>query len=149
MRFLTDKIRKLDIGWNERPLSEADVYGLCARFDVVICEEPLLTDGFYFRMMGKDFIAIDSGLPPTKKLFVLLHELGHLLFHVPRSGPTVKFHAVGRYTRTEREADVFALCGLVPRTWIERRHIVELIEEEGLSAEMLIERLTILDRYGI
>ena len=149
MRFLTDKIKNLRIGWNERPLTEADFYRLCRRFKVKVQEMPLATGGFYYRVMGRDFIAVDSRLASVKKLFVLLHELGHFLFHTPESGETANFHGVGRRTRKECEADVFALCALIPISWIESRSPEALIDDEGFTAEMVVERLNILERYGM
>ena len=122
MRFLTDKIKNLHIGWNERALTESDFYRLCRRFRVKVEETPLATGGFYYRVMGRDFIAVDSRLTPVEKLFVLLHELGHFLFHTPETGATANFHGVGRRTRKECEADVFALCAMIPRAWIETRN---------------------------
>ena len=149
MRFLTDKISKLNFGWNERPLTEADLYGLCKRFKVSVQEMPLTVSGFYFRMKGKDFIAVDSRLTRHKKLAVLFHELGHFLFHTPESGATANFHGVGRRTRQEVEADVFAACAIVPRSWIESRSFEELIDIEGIPAEMIDARYEILRQYGI
>lgn len=148
MRFLTDKISKLNIKWNERPLTEADFYGLCKRFKVKVQEMPLTVGGFYYRVMGLDFIAVDSKLAKPQKLAVLFHELGHFLFHTPESGATANFHGVGRRTRQENEADVFALCSLIPRAWIENRSIQELIYEENLPAKMIEARYEVLRRYG-
>jgi Zn-dependent peptidase ImmA (M78 family) len=148
MRFLTDKIKILSIGWNERPLTESDLYRLCRRFKVKVVEMPLATGGFYYRVMGRDFIAVNSRLAPIEKLFVLFHELGHFLFHTPESGATANFHGVGRRTRKEREADTFALCALIPRAAIESRSPQELIDD-GLTAEMIEARLAVLRRYGI
>ena len=134
MRFLTDKISKLNFGWNERPLSETDLYVLCNRFGINVQEMPLTVGGFYYRVMGKDFIAVDSKLTRHQKLAVLFHELGHFLFHTPESGTThASFHAVGHRTRQETEADLFALCSLIPRSWIETRPIDELIGDEGAT----------------
>ena len=110
---------------------------------------PLSTGGFYYRVMGRDFIAVDSRLPPAKKLFVLFHELGHFLFHTPESGATANFHSVGRRTRVECEADLFALCSLIPKKLIENRAVPELIDEEGFSSEIFAERLAVFERYGI
>jgi Zn-dependent peptidase ImmA (M78 family) len=149
MRFLCDKIKKMGIGWNERPLTESDFYRLCKRFKVSVTEMPLTTGGFYYRVMGRDFIAVDSKLTPTEKLFVLFHELGHFLFHVPETGATANFHGVGRRTRKECEADVFALCAMIPRAWIESRTHEEPVDDEGFTPPMLIERLNILARYGM
>lgn len=149
MQFLTEKIRRLKIGWNEREMTETDFYRLCRRFKIKVVEMPLRTGGFYYRVMGRDFIAVDSRLPREKKLLVLFHELGHFLFHTPESGATANFHGVGRRTRVEREADVFAFCSLIPRSLIETRTPQELIDQEGFTPEIVAERLAVLERYGI
>jgi len=149
VRFLIDKISKLNFGWNERPLSEADLYGLCKRFRVSVQEIPLTVGGFYYRVMSRDFIAVDSKLTRHQKLAVLFHELAHFLFHTPESGATANFHGVGRRTRQEIEADVFAACAIVPRPWIESRSIQELIDIDGIPTEMVDARLEILRRYGV
>ena len=147
MRFFLDKISKLRIGWNESPLTEADFYQLCKKFKVSVTEMPLATSGFYYRVMGRDFIAVDSKLSGEHKLAVLFHELAHFLFHVPESGATANFHNVGRHTRKEREADIFALCAIIPHSQIEVRSIAELAED-GFPVEMLAARYEIYQRYG-
>ncbi len=149
MRFLTEKIKKLNIGWNERRLTEVDFYLLCKRFKIKIQETSLSTGGFYFRVMGRDFIAVDSRAAGPQKLAIMFHELGHFLFHTPETGPSASFHGVGRRTRKEIEADIFALCALIPKNWIESRYPQELIDYEGLTAEMIASRYEILQRYGI
>ncbi len=149
MRFISDKMTKLKTGWNERRLTESDFYLLCRRFKIEVTEMPLRTGGFYYRVMGRDFIAVDCRLAGPRKLAVLFHELGHYLFHTPESGATANFHGVGRKTRQEREADVFALCALIPRPLIEQRTVHELAEDHGFPVEMVAERLEILGRYGV
>lgn len=149
MQIFRDKITKLGIEWNERPMTEADFYRLCKQFKVTVTEMPLRVGGFYYRVMGKDFIAIDSKLAGPQKLAVLFHELAHFLFHVPDSGVTANFHGVGRQTRKEREADVFAFCAIVPLVWIETRTSHELIEDEGFPADMIAARYKIFGQYGI
>jgi hypothetical protein len=96
MRLLAEKINKLKTGWNERALTEADFYRLCRRFKVSVTEMPLSVGGFYYRVGGRDFIAVNSRLAGAEKLAVLFHELGHFLFHAPDSGATANFHRVGR-----------------------------------------------------
>lgn len=149
MRFLTDKISRLDIGWNERRLTSSDFYRLCERLNITVQEMPLGTKGFYFRLMGIDVIGVDSKLSGMSRLVVLFHELGHCLFHVPESGPAVNFHGIGRRTRIEREADLFALCALIPLPWITGRTERELVEDEGFTADMVAARHEILRRFGI
>ncbi len=148
MRLLTDKIINLNFGWNERPLNEHDFYRLCKRFQISVTEMPLATGGFYYRVMGRDFIAVDSKLSGPAKLAVLFHELGHFLLHTPETGATANFHRVGRRTRKEIEADVFALCALIPKTLIETRSIAELIND-GFPAEQIAARRDIYRQHGI
>ncbi|MBV9217245.1 MAG: ImmA/IrrE family metallo-endopeptidase [Acidobacteria bacterium] len=147
MRFISERIDRLKIGWNKRTLTERDLYRLCRRFRIHVEEMPLRTDGFYYRVIGRDFIAVDSKLPELKKLAVLFHELGHYLFHTPDTGATANFHGVGRRTRKECEADVFALCALIPRPVIETKSVDELIDE-GFTSEMVAARLSVLERHG-
>jgi Zn-dependent peptidase ImmA (M78 family) len=148
MRFLADKVNSLRIGWNERPLSEPDFYRLCRRYKIGVQEMPLRVSGFYYRVMGQDFIAVDSRLTGIAKLTVLFHELGHFLFHAPETGATANFHGVGHRTRKECEADVFALCAVIPRRWIESRTAAEIIDE-GIAPELVRERSRIYARHGL
>lgn len=146
MRLLIDKLSRLGIDWNIRALGESDLHELCDRFGITLHESPMGTDGFYYRLLGQDFIAINSRLRGFRRLSVLFHELGHFLLHVPKSGPAANFHAVGRPTRQEREADLFALCALMPVDLIRDRTLSELIDA-GYPADIAQARLAILERY--
>lgn len=148
MQFFREKIEKMGIGWNERPLGEDDFRRLCRRFRIKVTEMPLTTGGFYYRVMGGDYIAIDSRLSGPKRLVVLFHELGHFLFHVPDSGVTANFHGVGRRTRKECEADLFALCAIIPTVWVETRLPQELIDD-GFEPEHVAERFRIYSEHHI
>lgn len=149
MRFFIEKVSALGIGWNERPLSEGDFYRVCKRLRVNVVEMPLRTNGFYYRVMGRDYIAIDSRLSGPQKLLVQFHELAHFLLHTPESGATANFHGIGRKTRQEREADIFAVCSLIPRSWLASRPEHELVDVEALPSELVAERLEIFRRHGI
>ena len=149
MRFLIQKISKLDFGWNEKPLSERDFYGLCRRFRIQVTEMPLRTDGFYYRVKGRDFIAVNSRLSGSMKLLVLFHELGHFLFHTPESGTTANFHGVGGSARKEREADAFALCSLLPQRMIETRSLDQIADETGLPEKAITDRFEIWRKHGL
>ena len=125
-----------------------DMYRLCRRFKVAVQEMPLTTGGFYYRVMGRDFIAVDSKLAEPKKLFVLFHELGHFLLHTPESGATANFHRVGRRTRKEREADIFALCCLIPKVQVETRSAQDLIDD-GFPPDIVADRFEAYKRHGL
>jgi Zn-dependent peptidase ImmA (M78 family) len=148
MHFLLEKIKSLNIGWNERSLTEADLYRLCARHNITVDELPLQVSGFYYSVMGRHFIAVNSALPRQKKLFVMFHEFAHFLFHTPDRGATANFHGIGRKTRKEAEADLFALVALIPQATLAKRTAAELIED-GYDPEHVRDRLTILEKHAI
>lgn len=149
MLFFHDKISNLSIKWNERPLTEADFHRLCKRFKIKVEEYPLKTNGFYYSVLGGHYIVVDSRLTGFKKLFVMFHELAHFLLHTPDRGVTANFHGVGRKTRKEIEADAFALCALIPRNWIETRSADEIAVEEGIDAEIILQRFEIYERHDM
>ena len=149
MQFFVDKISRLRFSWNRRALTEADFYRLCRRFRVTVQEMPLQSGGFYFCMKGRHFIAVDSRLTGHKRLFVMFHELAHFLMHTPDAGVTANFYGVGKKTRKEAEADAFALCAIVPKTWLQNRKPHEICDEEGLSPELVAERLAVYRDHKI
>ncbi|MBK6750525.1 MAG: ImmA/IrrE family metallo-endopeptidase [Pyrinomonadaceae bacterium] len=148
MQFVVDKISPLCPGWNKRPLTEDDFYQLCKRFRIGVTEMPLTVGGFYHRVSGRDFIAVDSRLSGAERVLVLFHELGHFLLHTPDSGATASFHGVQRSSRKEIEADAFALCAVIPKTLLESRSTDELIAE-GIDRDTLRERVEIYRRYRL
>jgi len=148
MRSFLKKFDSLDVGWNQRPLDERDFYRLCRRFRVTVVEMPLRTNGFYYCVKGRHYIAVDNCLPRVKKLLVMFHEFAHFLMHAPETNTTASFHGLGQKTRKEREADTFALCALIPKDWITSRDLTELIDE-GFAAENIAERVAIYERFGI
>jgi Zn-dependent peptidase ImmA (M78 family) len=149
MRFLVQRLADLDFGWNRKALTADDFYRLCRRFRIKVTEMPLKTDGFYYRVMGRDFIAVNSRLSGSLKLLVLFHELGHFLFHTPESGATANFHGAGGSVRKEREADTFALCSLLPQRMIETRSFDEIADETGLPEKAIADRLEIWRKHGL
>jgi Zn-dependent peptidase ImmA (M78 family) len=149
MRTFLEKAALLRIGWNRKNLTEADFYRLCRRFRITVVEMPLRTNGFYYCVKRRHFIAVDSKLPAVAKLLVMFHELAHYLMHAPDTGATANFHGIGRRTKKEAEADAFAICALIPRSWIESRTPQELIEDEGFTAEMIRSRQALLELYGL
>lgn len=149
MKLLVEAISRLNIDWNVRPLTERDFYRLCRRHKVSVDEMPLTVGGFYYSLMGGHYIAIDSRLPPGKKLFVMFHEFAHFLLHTPDATATANFHGIGRKTRKENEADAFAMCALIPQTDLTPDGIAKLTLDESTDMEMLKMRLDLLRRHGI
>ncbi len=148
MRSYLERLTNLRIGWNRRQLGEEDFYRLCRRFRITVVEMPLTTNGFYYCVKGRHFIAVSSRLSRLQKLLVMFHEFAHFLMHSPDTNTTASFHGLGKKTRKEQEADAFALCALIPKPWMESREVSDLIEE-GFSAEILKERAQIYERLGL
>lgn len=146
--FFHDNVSRLRCGWNTRPLTEDDFYRLCSRRRITVVEMPLETNGFYYCVKGRHFIAVDSRLEPYRKLLVLFHELAHYLMHAPDRGVTANFHGIGHKTRKEMEADAFALCALMPETWIKDETIYRKAEDEGIPPAMVAERLNVHETMG-
>jgi len=149
MLLLADTISRLRVPWNKRPLIEADFHSLCRKHNVTVTEMPLKVSGFYYCAMGRHFIAIDSRLSPQKKLFVVFHEFAHFLLHAPSGSATANYHGVGKRTRSEFEADSFALCALMPLGWVSTGRLAELAADAGYDAEMIADRLAVFDRHGL
>jgi Zn-dependent peptidase ImmA (M78 family) len=149
MRFFLEKIESLNIGWNQRSLNEAEFQALCRRHKITVQEMPLRVSGFYYCLMGGHYIAVDSRLTPAKKLFVMFHEFAHFLMHAPDQNATASFHGIGRRTRKESEADLFAAVALIPKPWLESRTPFDIAAEEGIDAETIAERLRIFEQRGI
>lgn len=148
MQFLIDKITKLGVGWNKRPLSEDDFFLLCKRFGVVTIEEDLSKEGLYFCAHGGHYISFDKGLPDRERVFVMFHEFAHFLMHEPSTAPTAAFHGVGPKTRAETEADIFALAAVLPLSLIKCRTPQELIDE-GFTPDMVRARFELYDTRRI
>jgi hypothetical protein len=69
--------------------------------------------------------------------------------HAPNSNETASYHGVGRPTRKEREADMFALVAMIPRTWLETRTPDELIADESVSPAELRQRFELFEKHGV
>jgi len=148
MQFFLEKASRLRCNWNKQALTEEDFYRLCRRRKITVKEMPLRTSGFYYCVLGKHYIAVDSTLERYEKLFVMFHEFAHYLMHAPDAGVTANFHGVGQKTRKETEADAFALCALIPKCWIETRTVHDIAENEGVPEQMLLYRLALYEMHG-
>ena len=145
MQLLARRISQLIPDWNRKELTEADVYVVCERFGVRIVEMPLTREGFYFRLLGRDFIAVDSRLKGVERVRVLFHELAHFLLHVPESGPTARFHGLAPESRYEREADLVALCAVLPLSMMRASNAAP----DAVDPDVWANRLEILVTFGI
>jgi hypothetical protein len=70
------------------------------------------------------------------------------MMHAPDTNATASFHGLGKKTRKEREADAFALCALIPRSWIETRDAAELADD-GFTVEIMQQRIEVYRDSGL
>lgn len=150
MKSFLQKIEKLDFGWNQRSLTSDDFYGLCRRFKIKVEELPLLTvHGAYSCDKKKHYIAVNTRLPQMQQLFVMFHEFGHYLMHLPSTGPIERQCTVPtkRRSRDEKEADAFAYCAVLPFELLRTRDSMELADAYGMT--FFMERLAVYERYKI
>lgn len=145
MNLIVTKFKSLRIGWNKKPLSEKELLRLCRRMKVRLQEMPLRVPGFIMTLRGITFIAIDERLEPALKLKVAFHEVGHHILHVGKP----HFYRLDTSLKDEDEAEVFALCALIPLKWVKTKTERELIEDECFSIEMVSQRKEIYEKYKL
>lgn len=143
MNLAIKKFRSLRIGWNKKTIGEAETYRLAKRLKVRIQEMPLRVPGFYMTMRGVSFICVDERLSQLLKLKIKLHELGHHILHTGQP----HFYRLDPSMKEECEAEVFALCCLLPRPIVKTKTLTELVDIEGFDPEMVWERWEIYEKY--
>ena len=89
------------------PAAIADAFGILVRF----ASTPQNINGFWFRVLRRKFIIVNTSLEHWQKQAVIAHELGHILLH-----PHYRHYYSGQSyyasTRHEDEANAFA-CELL------------------------------------
>lgn len=149
MNVYVDKLRAMRFGWNERPLTEADFLRIKRRLKFAFRRMPLKRRGYYSRTRGRDTIVISERLRGFQELFVMFHELGHVLMHAPARGEAVHFSGKCEGSREEKEADAFAYCALLPLLLLSSVPPDELVNDLGYPPAFVMKRTRIYERYGI
>lgn len=145
MKFAIERFEALRIGWNKRPLTERELHRLARRTRVSIKEMPLRVHGFYMQMRGVSFICINSRLNQRLRLKVAFHELAHHLLHNGQP----HFYQIDPSMKEECEAEVFALCAMIPLRMFRKNSLQDLHDIEGFTWEMLRQRKEIFEKFGV
>jgi Zn-dependent peptidase ImmA (M78 family) len=130
--------------WNVRVLTQDDFDYYCDRAGIVIKETPLELPGLYICGDGQPQIFLSDELQGTERLFIAFHELAHHWLHPPG---VQMFH--GLSTRVEDEADIVAVCVLIPRTVLMHYWPGEIAELYGYPPSLVELRREVFDRWGI
>lgn len=145
MKFAIEKFESLRVGWNRRPMTEKELHRLARRTRLRVKEMPLRVHGFYMQMQGVSFICVNSRLNARLRLKVAFHELAHHLLHNGKP----HFYQIDPGMKEECEAEVFALCAIIPQKLLKKYTLAELHEHEGFTWEMLRQRREIFEKHGI
>ena len=99
--------------------------------------------GFYQYFQRNNIIYIDENLSDNDKLFVLAHELGHMMLHKKTNAIFMDTRTQFKTTVYENEANKFAIELLLPdddlTNWIESGYTKEQISRLTGYHEKLIE----------
>jgi len=130
--------------WNIRVLTDDDFQQYCDADGIVVREIQVEQPGLYMICDGAPTIFIDETLRGSERLFVAFHELAHHWMHPP--GIQMFF---GLAKIVELEADVVAICSLIPKSVLIHHWPSEIVELFGYSHWMVHFRCEIFDRYKI
>lgn len=140
-----------------------DIYECFEAFGIQVIAQPFHNSNIFGLSGYSDehgaFIIInnDDGIPEERKMFTLIHEYGHLVFHREEYGQDGGNHyTTARSDPREKTADYFAGCFLAPRQQVQhwykrignRATLTDLIEfkgELGISLQALV---MALKNYG-
>lgn len=117
------------------------VDGVLSAYDVKVETvndySPLLHDSFatYYKCGTTQKIYIAEHCPDSKYLFILAHEIGHMVLHAELGLGFWGFN--DRRTRVEEEANAFAAKLLCYGVDLRRVDKYDLIEDYGIPEEMI------------
>lgn len=141
MKIILDKLRPL--GFNERPLTEADFYRICEqeRIEIIWSEQKF---SFYFSALGASCIVLPKRLRGLRLLFAAFHELGHHFTHLGCE-PAVMWLGMS-HDKDEFEADALALVALMPKHSLKDQ---AFLDGSRYGARLYNERLRLWFLYGV
>ena len=130
--------------WNVRVLTEDDFYEYCDEAGITVREAQIEQPGLYMMCDGKPHIILNDTLRGAERLFVGFHELAHYWLHPP--GLRMFF---GWAKQIEIEADIVAVCSLIPKTILTHYWPSEIAEVYGYPYNLVSLRCEVFDRWRI
>jgi Zn-dependent peptidase ImmA (M78 family) len=130
--------------WNVKVLTQDDFDYYCDRAGIAVREVSLEQPGLYICRDGQPQIFLNDELRGTERLFVGFHELAHYWLHPPR----IQFF-LGWEETVEVEADVVAVCALIPKTVLTHYWPGEIAELYGYPPSLVELRREVFDRWKI
>jgi Zn-dependent peptidase ImmA (M78 family) len=131
-----------------RAATEDDFFQFCAKRGVEVIFSPDVRQGIYVVFRGRHFIFLSTALRGWMLLYVMFHELGHYLFHVPRRTRNAAF-AFNDCGRNHLEAEATAALLLLPvRDLDEVLRDGSYADDDRLRA-LIATRLELIKLYGV
>lgn len=137
-------VRNTPPEWNIRVLTQDDFDYYCDRAGIVVREMPIEQPGLYFFRNGRPQIFINDELRGAERLFVGFHELAHHWLHPP--GVQMFY---GWAKQIEVEADIVAVCCLIPKTTLTHYWPSEIAELYGYPHRLVDLRCEVFDKWKI
>jgi Zn-dependent peptidase ImmA (M78 family) len=125
-------------------LTQDDFDYYCDRDGIVVYEMPIEHAGLYICRRSQSQIFLNDELRGVERLFIGFHELAHHWLHPPG---VQMFH--GLSTEVEDEADIVAVCALIPKTVLTHYWSGEIAELYGYPPSLVELRREVFDRWGI
>jgi Zn-dependent peptidase ImmA (M78 family) len=130
--------------WNVRVLTEDDFWQQCDQAGILVQEIPLEQPGLFIFRNDQPQIFINDELRGAERTFVCFHELAHYWLHPSR----IQFFQ-GLEETVEVEADVVAICAMIPFTVLMHYWPGEIVELYGYPPSMVTLRREVFDRWRI
>lgn len=155
MNLIVKELKRKYRDWNQRRLTEDDFHQFCDVNNIEVIEIPLRhgVKAILWFVEGEYVTTINSNLYGVQKLFAMWHEMGHFLLHSPNRTIGTYFWGDERIyshqnRREEKEADVFALCALIPLCDVIKKTFDDLLDE-GFTEKQISKRKEIYEAYKI
>lgn len=137
--------RGLPPEWNQIVRSEDHFYDFIDAHAIVFRDHRRVKDkGCYTWSEGFPCILLDCRLRGAERTWGLWHEVGHYFLHEPTD-----HYLLGRDKLSDKEADIFAACALIPQLVLANFSDQEIMESHGYAPWMLRYRRMVWRDYRI
>jgi len=137
-------------GWNVLALSQNDFYQYCDQAAIKLHEITIECHGVYLVCNGRPYIFISDKLRGAEKTFVCFHEIGHFWLHKPGDQFSADGKRPSRWANAiEIEADIVAVCAMIPLTVLKRHRPGEIADLYGYAPELVRLRQEVFDCWQI
>lgn len=135
--------------WNVRILTQDDFDYYCDQNNIAVRERPLEQAGLYVHGDGQPIIYLNDELRGAERQFVAVHELAHHLLGHPSAAHMYHARDAEEDEQFEIEADIVAICWMIPATMLPHYHASEIVDLYGYTREQIEFRREVFDKYKI